>query len=224
MSSPKLVIWGAAGHARVAADIVQMTKEYAVVGFLDDLHPDRKGQMFAGATILGGAEVLPGLRAQHVDCLFIAVGDCAARLRLADTGLAHGFAFPVLVHPRATVAADVNVGPGALFAAGSIVNANTSIGSHVIINTGATVDHDCRIARGVHIGPGAHLGGHVTVEEETFVGMGTVIRDHVAIGRRTVIGAGSLVLHDLGDDVVAFGSPARIARPRGDAATSGDER
>jgi acetyltransferase-like isoleucine patch superfamily enzyme len=34
----------------------------------------------------------------------------------------------------------------------------------------------------------------------------------VRIGKATVIGAGSLVLNDIPDDVLAYGSPARLVR------------
>ena len=37
MGTP-LVVWGASGHARVVADIIRLSKEYDIVGFLDDVN------------------------------------------------------------------------------------------------------------------------------------------------------------------------------------------
>ena len=66
--------------------------------------------------------------------------------------------------------------------------------------------------RGAHVCPGARLGGFVVVKETAWIGLGTTVRDRVTIGRGTVVGAGSLVLRDLPDGVVAYGTPAAIAR------------
>src|SRR5437667_3209268 len=54
----KLVIWGASGHALVVADAVRLSGEYEIVGFIDDVNPERAGAQFGGATILGAREQL----------------------------------------------------------------------------------------------------------------------------------------------------------------------
>src|SRR5947209_5347580 len=139
----KLVIWGAAGHAKVVADIVRLAGEYDLAGFLDDLHPERYGTEFCGATILGGREQLqrlPDLGARH---LLLGIGDNAARLRLAAVVTAQGFHLATAVHPAAVIARDVPVGPGTVIMAGAVVNPGAVIGANVIINTSASVDHDC---------------------------------------------------------------------------------
>jgi PglD N-terminal domain len=40
---PKIVIWGAGGHALVVADIIRLRDDYELVGFLDDVNPERAG-------------------------------------------------------------------------------------------------------------------------------------------------------------------------------------
>ena len=106
---PKLVIWGASGHARVVADIVRLESRYAIAGFLDDIAPQRRGSEFAGACVLGGSEALPELRRSGVGHLLVAIGDCAARSRLAAQARELGFTLPAAIHPKAVVAADVPV-------------------------------------------------------------------------------------------------------------------
>ena len=51
-----VVLWGASGHARVVADIVELVGAFEIVGFLDNVNPDRKGEPFCGASVLGGDE------------------------------------------------------------------------------------------------------------------------------------------------------------------------
>jgi len=205
-----IVIVGAGGHARVIADIVRLAGRYTVVGYLDDLHPERRGASWDAGTILGGMEQLGVLRSSGVNAAFVAVGDCEARLALADRLGAAGFDLPVLMHPSAVRAGDVTMGPGSVLVAGAIVNPGARIGAHVIVNTAASVDHECVIDDGVHIACGARLGGRVHVGRGSWIGLGAVVKERVHIGSGTLVGAGSLVLKDLPDDVVAYGTPARV--------------
>lgn len=52
--------------------------------------------------------------------------------------------------------------------------------------------------------------GRVTIGNNVFVGAGTVILPGVTIGSNVIIGANSTVTHDVPDDTVVAGSPARI--------------
>jgi len=45
-----------------------------------------------------------------------------------------------------------------------------------------------------------------------------VVLEDVNIGANALIGAGSLVLKDIPDGVVAYGSPAKVVRPNAPAA------
>ncbi|TMQ73045.1 MAG: acetyltransferase [Candidatus Eisenbacteria bacterium] len=209
---PRLVVWGASGHAKVVADIVRLQGDHEIIGFLDDRDPSAAGRPFCGSSVLGGRERLPALREEGVTHVLFGFGDGAARLRLGVLVRDLGFALATAVHPRAVVAGDVGIGPGSVVAAGAVVGPGAVIGENVIVNTLAGIDHDCVVERGAHVCPGARLGGFVVVKETAWVGLGTTVRDRVTIGRGTVVGAGSLVLRDLPDGVVAYGTPAAIAR------------
>ena len=52
--------------------------------------------------------------------------------------------------------------------------------------------------------------GNVTIGNNVFVGAEAVILPGVTIGNNVIIGANSTVTHDIPDNVVAVGSPARI--------------
>src|SRR5258705_5988925 len=108
----KLVIWGAGGHALVVADIVRCQGGYTIAGFLDDANPNRHGQPFCGATILGGRDQLDTLRTQGITHAIISIGDCSARLALAKIIEDKGIALATAIHPRATIAGDAIIGDG----------------------------------------------------------------------------------------------------------------
>lgn len=201
-----LVICGAGGHSKVVADLARRAG-WTVTGFLDELHPERDGEEFFGARILS---VTPTLASDSPLAIALGIGGCTARLGRARVFLEQGCSLPILIHPQATIADSVVIGPGTQIVAGAVINPDASLGMAVIVNTGATVDHDCVIEDGVHLAPGVHLAGNVTVGEGTLVGIGSVVRPGVRIGRRCVIGAGSVILRDIPDGSTAFGVPARI--------------
>lgn len=212
----KLVIWGASSHALVMADIIRLLGGYEIVGFLDSVNPERAGADFCGAPILGGAEQLDLLLTQGVRHLIVGVGTGTARLRLAASARDKGYRLITAIHPRATVAGDVLVGAGTVILAGAVVNPGARLGENVIIETCASVEHECTISDGAMISAGVHLGGRVEVGQKATVEIGATVARRLRIGVGSVVGAGSVVLRDVPDGVLAYGSPARVIREIGD--------
>lgn len=208
----KLIIWGASGHALVVADIIRLRCDYEIVGMLDDVNPERRGELFDGLPIVGGREQLDDLRRQGVGHIIFGFGNCAARLLLAELVREKGFALATAIHPRSVIAESARIGAGTLVAAGAIVNPGAVIGENVIVNTTASIDHECIIDDGAHICPGVTLGGSVTVGRAAWVGIGATVKDHVRIGAGAVIGAGSVVVEDIPAGVLAYGVPARVKK------------
>jgi UDP-N-acetylbacillosamine N-acetyltransferase len=125
VSRPPLVVWGAGGHASVVADAVRLAGEYEIAGFLDDLHPERRGEAFCGATILGGEPELSPLR---------------------DRGVRH------VILPGARVGGEVEVGRGALLGMSATVMSRVRIGPGAVVGAGALVLSDvpaATVVRGV---------------------------------------------------------------------------
>lgn len=205
---PPVVIWGASGHAQVIADIVRMERKFEIVGFLDDITPNSKGKSFCGSVILGGQEQFTTLLNDGVRHMFLGVGNCQARLRLASI-IKKKFELITAVHPKAIIANDSVVGVGTAIMAGSIINPGCQIGENVIVNTASSIDHGCYIGDGVHISPGVSIGGDVTINSGAWIGIGAVIKDKVCVGKNSIVGAGSVVIEDVADDVLVFGLPAK---------------
>lgn len=100
------------------------------------------------------------------------------------------------------------------------------IGSHVNIARG-TID-DTVIGNGVKIAPSTHIGHNNIIGDDTAVICSTLygsvetgkrsyitastIENHTTIGNNTVIGMGSVVTKPIGDNVIAYGIPAKSVK------------
>jgi acetyltransferase EpsM len=209
---PKLLIWGASGHARVVADIICLEGKYEIFGFLDTVNPERQGENFCGSPIFGDQEQLESLKTKGVEHIILGIGNCPARLKLSEFVCTKGFSLASAIHPTAIIASDVQIAPGTVIAAGVVINPGAKIGQNVIVNTCTSIDHECVIEDGVHLCPGVHLAGKVTVGRAAWVGIGATISDRVTIGAASIIGAGAVVLKDIPAGVIAYGVPAKVIR------------
>ena len=54
--------------------------------------------------------------------------------------------------------------------------------------------------------------GKVVIKKNAYIGMGTLIIKPITIGENAVVGAGSVVTHDIPDNEVWAGNPARRIR------------
>lgn len=207
-----LVLWGAAGQAKVLAELIAGTRFRlcALVDIAVDQSP------------LPGVPILPGeagldrwlaaRKGQAPLAAGIAIGGIRGGERSALKALleAKGFSFPALVHRTAFVADSATIGAGCQILAHARVCAEAFLGQAVIVNTGASVDHECAIGDGTHIAPGAILAGEVKVGANAFVGAGAVVLPRVAIGAGAIVGAGAVVTKSVPDDATVVGNPAKI--------------
>jgi len=212
MTTHALAIWGAAGHALVVTTVARLRGCWDIVGYLDDVNPDRRGSRFCGSPVLGGREALDGLRRAGVRHLFLAFGANAQRRDLAQELQAFGFVFPTLVHPSAVIADDVRLETGVFVGAGVIMNAEAVVGPQSIVNSGAIAEHEVRIGHAVHVGPRACLAGAVSVGDCAWIGAGAVVRDKCEIGEHATVGMGAVVVRSVPPHSVVVGCPARPMR------------
>lgn len=203
MHKGRLVIIGAGGHGKVAADVAELDGWREIV-FLDD----RFGGGFERHSHWRVVGCVADAETWQADAFFVAVGDGEKRSELTAE-LPDGAPLATLVHPSAVVSRYVHIEPGTLLCPRATVNVDTRIGKGVIVNTGASVDHDCHIGDFVHVCPGAALAGGVSVGASSWVGIGASVRQGISIGSGVVVGAGAVVVSDVADNTVVMGVPAK---------------
>lgn len=109
---------------------------------------------------------------------------------------------------------------------------NMCLGDRFFANFGFTVLDEARVSIGhnAFIGPnvGIYTACHptdaaernryiewarpVSIGDNVWIGGGVTICPGVSIGHNVTIGAGSVVVHDISDNCVAVGNPARVVR------------
>lgn len=116
---------------------------------------------------------------------------------------------------------------------GCRIGNNSSLGmfSYVGAFGGVSIGDDVLIGQFVSLHAANHIfdetdkiirkqgvtGRGIRIGNNCWIGAGTTILDGVTIGDGCVVGASSVVTSDLEPDSVAFGTPARVVRKRGEA-------
>jgi len=213
MSAPEVpvVVYATGGHGRVVADALRAA-HHELLGFVDD-DSARHGTTVWGLPVVG----LDGVRQLGRDRpleIALGIGDNAARRASYERCIALGLVVSSVIHPSAIIAPSATVGVASVVLAGAIVNAEARIGNGCIVNTGAIVEHNVEVGDFAHVSPGATLAGGSRLGAESHLGAHAVVVDDIFVGARTVVGAGAVVNRPIPDDVVAYGVPARVRRPR----------
>ncbi len=195
-----LLILGASGHGKVAADIAAFS--YKKVLFIDD---DKNAVGTKGVPVVGDSSYAV---IHKNDCdVFVAVGNSKIREKLNTYYKENGVTLVSLVHPNACVSANTDIGTGTIIMAGAAVNTDCHIGNGVIVNTGATIDHDNMIDDYAHISVGAHVAGSCVVGKCTWIGAGATVSNNVNICSSCMIGAGAVVIKDIKEPGTYVGVP-----------------
>jgi sugar O-acyltransferase (sialic acid O-acetyltransferase NeuD family) len=195
-----IYLYGAGGHAKVIADILEVSGVKMAGVFDKDL-----SKKFWNYKVID----FPGPFDFITDEMIISIGNNATRKKLAEQTKAKYY---TAIHKRSVVSKYASIGEGSVVMGGVLINADTTIGKHCIINSQASIDHDCQIDDFVHISPNATLCGGIALGECVQIGAGAVIIPGKKIGANSIIGAGAIVIADIPANVIAVGNPACIVK------------
>ncbi|HCR85247.1 MAG TPA: transferase [Alphaproteobacteria bacterium] len=209
-----IIIFGASGHAKVVIDIIEGQGLYKIAGIADKAV--NGNSKLLGYRVFSEEELAAEINKNNVFGGIVAVGDNYIRSKIVEKIASQfpDFNFINAIHPSCHISRHSTIGSGNVFMAGSIVNAGTKIFDHNIINTNSSIDHDCAVGSYSTIAPSVSLGGGVTLKPFSSILIGAVVKHNVTIGKNSVIGAGSVVLHDVPENSLAYGVPAKIIRTR----------
>ncbi len=200
-----IAIIGCGGHAKIILDIIDLTNNYLIVGFYDDIQDG----FYCNYPILGTTDKL-GVTNKldtNIDGYIIAIGNDNIRFKIYNR-------FPTLnwitiIHPTAIISKKVKIGEGTVICAGAIIQTEVNIGKQCIINTGCSIDHECNVGDFCSICPNAVLCGMVRVDNLSFIGSNSTIIQSINIGSGCIIGAGCVVLRNVVNNSKIVGNPGK---------------
>jgi sugar O-acyltransferase (sialic acid O-acetyltransferase NeuD family) len=210
-----IILIGAGSHARYCVDIIEKENKYKIIGFTDPYKPI--GEKVCDYPVLGRQEDIIELSEKYnIQGGVITIGDNWIRKLVYDIiiGQMPDFMFVNAIHPSTIIGRNVFFGVGIVIMAGCIINPGSHVGNFCFFATGAQLEHDGYMDDYSSLSAGSITGGNVRIGKFTAITLGVTILDRIKIGDHSVIGSGSLVLKDVPDNVVAYGSPAKVIRSR----------
>lgn len=153
----EIIIIGAGGHGKVIADAIIKMGKYELKGFVD-------AQLPVGNIIFNGYKVIENQQnieslINHSTKFVFGIGNNEIRKNLKKQ-FSEKIDWATIIHPKAVIAHDVEIGVGSVVLANTIINAGSTIGEFTIIDSGTIVDHDCEIGDFNHLTIGTLVGSN----------------------------------------------------------------
>lgn len=209
VASPTLIIIGAGGHATSLANVA-LSIGINIKYFID---PNKAGKFLLDIAIIGDLDRLTNINEYS---FAIAIGDNSSR-ELVHNNLIRAYGdlnFPPLIHPSSAISTHTEIGKGTVIMPNAAVGPNTKIGTFCIVNTNSSIDHDCTMGNYSSIAPGSMTGGGVSIGTRSAISIGASVKHGISIGSDTIIGGGSYLERDIGNNLVAYGIPAKPIKSR----------
>lgn len=208
--SSRLLLLGGGGHCVSVIDSIKAQGQFKDIGIVERNIKDYRSVL--GVPLVGSDEELCKLYEEGYHNAFVtlgSVGNVAPRMKLYQLLKSIGFSIPIITDPTAIVSSWAKIEEGTYIGKGSIVNAAARIGKCAIINTGAIIEHECIVGDYAHVASGAVLGGRVHVGDCSHIGSNATIRQGIIVGEKSLIGSGSVVVKNISNETLAYGSPCK---------------
>lgn len=173
-----LLILGAGGHGRAVAEAALSSGQWQSVRFLDDRWPGLS-ELY-GIPLVGKPDDVTA-HAVSGHAAIAAVGNNALREQWSQLIESAGLPLATVIHPRAFVSDDAEVGRGVAVMAMAMVGVGAILGQGAIVNANATVDHDAVLGVYAHLGVGVQLAGGVKVGARAWLQAGCCAGYHVVV-------------------------------------------
>lgn len=139
----------------------------------------------------------------------IAIADSYHRERIVNS-LPKNTKFFTHIHPTAQIHGDdVEIGPGSIICAGSIITTNVKIGKHAHINLITTIGHDCVIGDYFTTAPGVQISGNEKIGDRVYFGTRSCMKQKLTICDDVIIGMNAGVVKNITEPGTYIGTPAK---------------
>jgi len=206
----KILLLGAGGLGKEAADLIRATDQYEAVGFLDD-DPVKINTLINQVPVLDPIGQLDKYRS--INNIFIAVANPGFKKRLALMAKALGFQFPNLIHPSVVIGNNVSLGCGNMVCAGTILSAEVCLKDFITINPQCGIGHETILHSYSTFYWGVHIGGNTVIEEGCELGSHSCVLQGMRLAANVILGAGAVVVKSIDANGTYVGVPAKKIKP-----------
>lgn len=204
-----LIIIGAGGMGRclysLAMDALGYQETFVVKGFLDDNLKALNGYKNYPPVLSTIIDYQP----KEDDVFSCSIGDVTTKVEVCEALIAKGAKFISLIHKKATIGLNTEIGEGTIIDDGAHIDPDVKIGANCLIQAQAIIGHDSQIGDYVRIDTHSELVGGTIVEREACIYTNAMINHNVVIGEKAVVGACSFVIKKVKPGVTVFGVPAK---------------
>lgn len=129
------------------------------------------------------------------DVFVVAIGEPAEKRRYVDQIAGRGGQFCSIIHPRAYVGMNVEIGEGSIISPNASITNDVRIGRHVLVSENAIVSHDSIVGDFVSISPGCSFAGWCKFGDSSFFGVQSAVIPHCELGSESpvYVAAGAVV-------------------------------
>jgi len=214
-----LVILGGSGIGMIAASIANELGYYKVLGFLNDVLPI--GTLigkFSTIPVIGSTNDLVKYLEDEDTLVFIAYVGMQSEKQVFEKIESLNIPppkFATLIHPSAIIPKGFcKIGNGVLMAPLTQLSPDTIVEDNCILLPNSFLGHDSTLKKFSHIATNAVIGANVVVGRACHIGSNATIREKITIGDFSLVGAGAVVLHDVPDNAIVVGNPAKLLRTK----------
>lgn len=201
-----ILIIGAGGLGKEAADLIRDIGGYEIIGFLDD-NKEKKGFMVNNVIVLDTIDRIDQYK--DVDNIVIAIANPAIKKRIYECTKDIGFHYPNLVHPTVIMGSGVRMGIGNIVCAYSILSTEAVLNDFVTINPQCGVGHESELRSFTTMYWSVHIGGNTSIHEGCELGSKSCVLQGLKIADNVVLGAGAVAAKDINESGTYIGIPAK---------------
>lgn len=198
-----VIIIGAGGGAKMCIDALRESKDFKVVGLLDD-NVDL-GVKVLEVPVVGNLKSIDSLLEMTINNFIIAFGVLEKRKKRYELFLElkeKGCIFPNIVHPHAIVEKSVLMGCGNVILAGANVGSSVVLGNLNYINNNSLISHDCHLMDNIHVAPSAVLASSIKIKSHVLIGMNSTLYYGIEIGESSTILNGLIINCNIDNNVI----------------------
>lgn len=215
MNNKPLIIIGGAGHGSIIAACIKDNRnrygdfEWELKGFCNDYDTEVDGY-----PVLGTLNDIPKLLEQgywfiwgiHLITRNYKTAELYNTVSIPRERLA------TVIHHTAFIDESVVLEPGCFVMYNAYIAPRSHIGESTMIKSNTNIGHDVTIGRLCHIAMGATIVSYVNIGDCSDVAVSSTVLAHTKIGNYSMLSASSLATHDIPENEIWAGLPARFLK------------